>query len=78
MLESSKQNSSSETVEKEFESMFEKGRHGRIRCYGRTMTSSILKKNEEVVVQKAVDVKINGMEMKIQTNEAMMKLLIKE
>jgi len=48
MLESSMQNSSSETVEKAFESMFEKERHSRVCCYGRTMTPSILKKNQEV------------------------------
>jgi len=53
MLESSMQNSSSETVEKAFESMH----------YGRTMTQSILKKNQEVVVvQKSTNVKINGMQ----------------
>jgi len=78
MLESSMQNSSSKTVEKAFESMFGKERHGRVRCYGRTMTPSILKKNQEVVVvQKAADVKTSGMEKKIQSLEAMMKLLTK-
>jgi len=59
--------------------MFRKERHGRVHCYGRTMTPSILKKNQEVAaIQKATNVKINGMEKKIQTYEAMMKLLIKE
>ena len=73
------QNSSSETVEKTFESMFGKERHGWVRCYGRTITPSILKENQEVVaVQKAADVKINGMKKKIQTYEAIMKLLVKE
>jgi len=43
------QNSSSETVEKTFESMFGKERHGWVRCYGRTITPSILKENQEVV-----------------------------
>jgi len=33
----------------------EKKRHGRVRCCGRTMTPSILKKNQEVVV---ADVKL--------------------
>jgi len=70
MLESSIQNSSSG---KAFESMFGKERHGRIHCYRRKMTPSILKKKHEVAaVQKAADGKIDDIQKKIEELETTM------
>jgi len=55
MLQSSMQNSLSEATEKAFASMFGEERHGWVRCYVKTMTPSLLKRNQEViVVQKVV------------------------
>jgi len=79
MLESTMQNSSNSTVEKAFESMFGKEKHGRVRCYGRTMTSSRLKMNQEVVVvQKAAALQMNGMAKKIEGLEVVVKVLIQK
>lgn len=73
------QNSTTETVDKAFESMFGKEKSGRVRCYGRTMTPTLLKKNQEIVnIQKGHALEISGMAKKIEGLEAMMKFMLKQ
>ncbi|XP_027931774.1 uncharacterized protein LOC114187665 [Vigna unguiculata] len=78
-LEGSMQNSSTENVEKTFESMFGKEKPGRVRCYGRTVTPSLFKRNQEIAaIKKGYDMKIDGMAKRIEGLETMMTLILKQ
>jgi len=78
-LEGSMQNSSIENVEKTFESLFGKEKPGRVHCYGRTMSPSLFKRNQEIVaIKKGYDMKIYGMAKRIEGLETMMTLKLKQ
>ena len=51
-LEGSMQNSSTENVEKTFESMFGKEKLGKVHCFGRIVTPSLFKRNQEIAAIK--------------------------
>jgi len=78
-LEGFMQNLSTENVEKTFESIFGKEKLGRVRCYGRTVTPSLFKINQEIVaIKKGYDMKIDGMAKRIEGLETMMTLILKQ
>ncbi|KAI5381842.1 hypothetical protein KIW84_UN0390 [Lathyrus oleraceus] len=57
-----------------FQSLFGKEKPGRVRCYGRTVTPSLLKKNEEISLMKMqYDGKISDMVQKMEAMEALLK-----
>ncbi|XP_050908845.1 uncharacterized protein LOC127122578 [Lathyrus oleraceus] len=57
-----------------FQSLFGKENPGRVRCYGRTVTPSLLKKNEEIYLMKMqYDSKISDMAQKMGAMEALLK-----
>ncbi|XP_068477352.1 uncharacterized protein [Phaseolus vulgaris] len=79
MLEGSMENASSETMEKTFESMFGKERPGRVRCYGRTVTPSILKRNQEIAaIHKGYAIEVNSLTQKVEGLEAIVKFVLKQ
>ncbi|XP_058734879.1 eisosome protein SEG2-like [Vicia villosa] len=65
---------STEVGTQTFQSLFGKEKPGRVRCYGRTVTPSLLKKNEEISLMKMqYDGKISDMTQKMGAMEALLK-----
>ncbi|XP_058726441.1 uncharacterized protein LOC131597790 [Vicia villosa] len=65
---------STEAGTETFQSLFGKEKPGRVRCYGRTVTPSLMKKNEEIsLIKKQYDGKISDMAQKIGAMEALLK-----
>jgi len=70
---------SSESAEQAFESLFGKEKYGRVLCYGKTMTPSTFKKNEEIdVVKKEYENKMTHMTQEIQGLKAMVTFVVKQ
>ena len=58
---------SSDSAEQTFKSLFEKEKPGRVHCYGKTMTPSQFRKNEEIAaIKKEHANEISGMAKEIQ------------
>ncbi|XP_020215197.1 uncharacterized protein LOC109799100 isoform X5 [Cajanus cajan] len=77
--EESIQSSSSESAEQAFQSIFGKEKPGRVRCLGRTITPSMLKKNEEIVaLKKQHSVEIGSMAKTVQGLQCLVRCLLKE
>ncbi|XP_058744688.1 uncharacterized protein LOC131617414 [Vicia villosa] len=65
---------STEVGTQTFQSLFGKEKPSRVRCYGRTVTPSLLKKNEEISLMKMqYDGKICDMTQKMGAMEALLK-----
>ncbi|XP_020204525.2 uncharacterized protein LOC109789891 isoform X2 [Cajanus cajan] len=78
-LQESIQSSSSESAEQAFQSIFGKEKPGRVRCLGRTITPSMLKKNEEIVaLKKQHSVEIGSMAKTVQRLQCLVRCLLKE
>ncbi|XP_020215194.1 uncharacterized protein LOC109799100 isoform X2 [Cajanus cajan] len=78
-LQESIQSSSSESAEQAFQSIFGKEKPGRVRCLGRTITPSMLKKNEEIVaLKKQHSVEIGSMAKTVQGLQCLVRCLLKE
>ncbi|KAJ1390449.1 putative transposase, Ptta/En/Spm, plant [Sesbania bispinosa] len=78
-LQESIQSSSSESVEQAFQSIFGKEKPGRVRCLGRTITPSMLKKNEEIVaLKKQHSIEIGSMAKTVQGLQGLIRCLLKE
>ncbi|KAK8470254.1 hypothetical protein PHAVU_004G091794 [Phaseolus vulgaris] len=59
--------------------MFGKERSGRVRCYGRTVTPSVLKRNQEIVaIHKGYAIEVNSLTQKVEGLKAIMKFVLKQ
>jgi len=77
-LQGSTQNSS-EYAEQAFESLFGKEKSERVRWYGKTMTPSTFKKNEEIdAIKKEYENKMTHMTHEIQGLKAMVTFEVKQ
>ena len=57
--------------------MFGKEKHDRVRCYGRTVTPTIKKKNEEIAsIKKQYSNQVTALEKKMQTYDALLKCVL--
>ena len=59
--------------------MFGKERFGRVRCYGRIVTPSVLKRNQEIVViHKKYVIEVNSLTQKVEGLKAIVKFVLKQ
>jgi len=64
---------------KAFESLFGKEKFGRVRCYGRTITPTTLKKNQEIdALKRKHSIERNDMIKKFEGFEVVMKFMLKQ
>ncbi|XP_027927582.1 uncharacterized protein LOC114184472 [Vigna unguiculata] len=77
-LQGSIQNSS-DSAEQTFKSLFGKEKPGRVRCYGKTMTPSQFRKNEEIAaIKKEHANAISGMAKEIQDLRAIVNFVVRQ
>ncbi|KAJ1375838.1 putative transposase, Ptta/En/Spm, plant [Sesbania bispinosa] len=70
---------SNESAKKPFESLFGKAKSGRVRCYGRIVTPSQLKRNKEIkALKKQHSIELNSCINKSQGMEALLRCLLKQ
>ncbi|KAJ1376824.1 putative transposase, Ptta/En/Spm, plant [Sesbania bispinosa] len=78
-LQDSIQPSSTESAEQAFQSIFGKEKPGRVRCLGRTITPTMLKKNDEITaLKKQHFVEMGSMAKTIQGLQGLIRCLLKE
>ena len=59
--------------------MFGKERPGRVRCYGRTVTPSVLKRNQEIdAIHKGYAIEVNSLTKKVEGLETIVKFVLKQ
>ncbi|XP_057444992.1 uncharacterized protein LOC130744758 [Lotus japonicus] len=70
---------SSESAGKTFQSLFGEEKPGRVRCLGRTVTPTMLKRNEEIAaINKQHSHEMNQMTKKMQGLEGLVRCLMKQ
>jgi hypothetical protein len=73
-LQESIQNSS-QPPDQVFQSLFGKEKPGRVCCYGRTVTPSMLKKNEEIAnIKKKNEGQMSSMKERVEVCESFIKM----
>ncbi|KAJ1435169.1 putative transposase, Ptta/En/Spm, plant [Sesbania bispinosa] len=72
-------NTSSETADEAFQSLFGKEKPGRVRYMGRTITPTMLKKNEEIAaLKKQHSEEISSMSKQLKGMEALLRCFMKQ
>ncbi|KAJ1408941.1 putative transposase, Ptta/En/Spm, plant [Sesbania bispinosa] len=67
------------TEAKTFQSLFGNEKPGRVRCYGKTVTPSILKKKEEIaVIKKQHSNEVTGMKREMEGLKSLVKTMLKQ
>ncbi|XP_058760371.1 uncharacterized protein LOC131633698 [Vicia villosa] len=74
------QDSVQDSTESEtFKSLFGKEKFGRVRCYGRTITPTMLKRKEEILVIKKQHInEVAGMKREMDGMKALFKTMMKQ
>ncbi|KAJ1433250.1 putative transposase, Ptta/En/Spm, plant [Sesbania bispinosa] len=72
-------NSSSETAGEAFQSLFGKEKPGRVRCMGRTITPTMLKKNDEIAaLKKQHSEEMSSKSKQLKGMEALLRCFMKQ